>query len=198
MVGEPRGTIVRRAAALTLTLLVALAGCGSEPPTGPTTADLKAERAALAEKMKNQTAHSQQAKVMAAESAAAEEKTEFGSAAADYVYDPTDLRDPFRSFRWEREQDVADKGTLGPLEQFELAQLNVTAVIWSTKQPRALVEDPSGRSYIVHEGTRIGKNDGLVIHIGDNLVLVKETYVDFAGEQTTKDVELRIRRSQGG
>jgi Tfp pilus assembly protein PilP len=93
---------------------------------------------------------------------------------------------------------VADRGTLGPLEQFELEQLNVTAVIWSTEKPRALVEDPSGRSYVVHEGTRIGKNDGLVIHIGDNLVLVKETYVDFAGAQTTKDVELRIRRSQGG
>ena len=35
-------------------------------------------------------------------------------------------------------------------------------------------------------------------HIGDNLVLVKETYENFAGEQTTKDVELRIRLSQGG
>ena len=39
---------------------------------------------------------------------------------------------------------------------------------------------------------------GRVVHIGDNLVLVKETYVDFAGEQSTKDVEMRIRRSQGG
>jgi hypothetical protein len=37
-----------------------------------------------------------------------------------------------------------------------------------------------------------------VIHIGDNLVLVKETYENLAGEQTTKDVELRIRLSQGG
>ncbi|MGH0037780.1 MAG: pilus assembly protein PilP [Myxococcota bacterium] len=189
---------MRRAAAFTLTLLVALAGCGDEPPTGPTTADLKAERAALAEKMKNQDSRAQQANVMAAETGSAEEKTEFGGAGADYVYDSTGKRDPFRSFRWEREQEVADEGTLGPLEQFELEQLDVTAVIWSTHRPRALVEDPSGRSYIVHEGTRIGKNDGLVIHIGDNLVLVKETYVDFAGEQTTKDVELRIRRSQGG
>lgn len=189
---------MRRAAAFTLTLLVALAGCGSEPPTGPTTADLKAERAALAEKIKNREGHAQQVKVVAAQTDDGQEKTEFGSAAADYVYDPTDKRDPFRSFRWEREQEVAEEGTLGPLEQFELEQLNVTAVIWSTKRPRALVEDPSGRTYIVEEGTRIGKNDGLVIHIGDNLVLVKETYVDFAGEQTTKDVELRIRRSQGG
>jgi len=48
------------------------------------------------------------------------------------------------------------------------------------------------------KGSRVGKNSGRVIHIGDNLVLVKETYVDFAGEQSTKDVEMRIRRRQGG
>ena len=50
----------------------------------------------------------------------------------------------------------------------------------------------------MREGSAIGKNNGQVIHIGDNLVLVKETYENFAGEQTTKDVELRIRLSQGG
>ena len=44
----------------------------------------------------------------------------------------------------------------------------------------------------------MGKNEGRVVHIGDNLVLVKETYEDFEGERTTKDVELRIRGSQGG
>ncbi len=182
-----------------LVLLVALVGCSEEAPTGPTTADLKAERAALAAKMKDRQARSEQANVVAAAIAGeTEDKTEFAGSGSDYVYDATDKRDPFRSFRWERAQEVAAEGTLGPLEQFELEQLNVTAVIWSTRRPRALVEDPSGRAYIVHEGTRIGKNDGLVIHIGDNLVLVKETYVDFAGEQTTKDVELRIRRSQGG
>ena len=63
---------------------------------------------------------------------------------------------------------------------------------------RALVQDPAGDTFVVEEGTRIGKNNGRVIHIGDNLVLVKETYVDYAGEQTTKDVELHIRTNQGG
>ena len=86
----------------------------------------------------------------------------------------------------------------GPLEQFELAQLSVRALIWDAGQVRALVADPRGESFIVREGTRIGRNSGRVIHIGDDLVLVKETYVDFSGEQTTKDVELRIHVSQGG
>jgi len=71
-------------------------------------------------------------------------------------------------------------------------------VVWDTRRPRALVADPSGRAFVVHEGSQIGKNAGRVIHIGDNLVLVKETYVDYEGNQSTKDVEMRIRRSQGG
>ena len=72
------------------------------------------------------------------------------------------------------------------------------AVVWETDRPRAMVQDPGGGSYIIREGSKVGKNDGMVIHIGDNLVLVKETYVDYAGEESPKDVELRIRRSQGG
>jgi hypothetical protein len=37
-----------------------------------------------------------------------------------------------------------------------------------------------------------------VIDIDDNLIIVKETYVDFLGQETTKDIEMRIRRSEGG
>jgi Tfp pilus assembly protein PilP len=81
---------------------------------------------------------------------------------------------------------------------YELEQLQVVAVVWDTGNPRALVSDPRGDMHVVREGTPIGKNDGLVIHIGDNMVLVKETYIDFAGEMTTNDVELRIRSTQGG
>lgn len=117
---------------------------------------------------------------------------------AAYVYDPTGKRDPFRSYRFEQESSSGLEEVAGPLESFELEQLSLVAVVWETPRPRALVADPSGRSYIVEEGTRVGKNEGRVIHIGDNLVLVKETYEDFAGERTTKDVEMRIRGSQGG
>ena len=81
---------------------------------------------------------------------------------------------------------------------YELGQLSVVALVWDTGTRRALIADPRGETHVVKEGTPIGKNDGLVIHIGDNIVLVKETYVDFAGEITTNDVELRIRSTQGG
>ena len=116
-----------------------------------------------------------------------------------YSYDPTGKRDPFRSFVWDRQDKMAQEvAEAGPLGQFDLSQLEVVAVVWATGNARALVEDPSGESYIVGKGAAIGKNRGHVISIGDNTVVVKETYVDYLGQETTKDVEMRIRRSEGG
>jgi Tfp pilus assembly protein PilP len=130
-----------------------------------------------------------------AASAALNESGAIGELMGEFVYDMRDRRDPFRSTFWSKPEKQAPRG---PLEQYELGQLSVSAIVWETNRPRALVTDPGGMAFVVREGSRVGKNDGLVIHIGDNLVLVKETYIDFAGEQTTKDVEMRIRRSQGG
>ena len=115
-----------------------------------------------------------------------------------YSYDPTDKRDPFRSFVWDRPDKMQAIAEAGPLGQFDLSQLEVVAVVWRTGNARALVEDPSGESYIVGAGAAIGKNRGHVISIDDNTVVVKETYVDYLGQETTKDVEMRMRRSEGG
>jgi Tfp pilus assembly protein PilP len=86
----------------------------------------------------------------------------------------------------------------GPLEHFDVTQLSVVGVVWKNNNARALVQDPSGMTYIVAEGARIGKNEGRVTQIADNLVVVKETYVDTVGEETTKDIEMRIRVTEGG
>jgi type IV pilus assembly protein PilP len=114
-----------------------------------------------------------------------------------YSYDATGKRDPFRSFVWDR-PDKMQIAEAGPLGQFDLSQLEVVAVVWRTGNARALVEDPSGESYIIGAGAAIGKNRGHVISIDDNTVVVKETYVDYLGQETTKDVEMRMRRSEGG
>ena len=57
---------------------------------------------------------------------------------------------------------------------------------------------PPGRGYVVQEGTAMGKNEGRVITINDNLVLVRETYVDYVGDKTTKDIPMRIRQGREG
>jgi type IV pilus assembly protein PilP len=114
-----------------------------------------------------------------------------------YTYDPTGKRDPFRSFIWDA-KDKMQAADAGPLGQFDLSQLRLVAVVWRTGNARALFQDPSGESYIVGRGAAIGKNRGHVITIDDNTVVVKETYTDYLGQETTKDVEMRMRRSEGG
>jgi type IV pilus assembly protein PilP len=178
---------------LALTLVVMTTGCGEEEKIGaPTAADFVKDREALAT-----TVRPRVAPVRVAQEAATEgQETGYATTERDYFYDPRGKRDPFRSFQFA--DDGPKTKEFGPLGDFELAQLELSAVIWDANNPRALVLDPGGRAYIVREGSQIGKNGGQVIHIGDNLVLVKETYENLAGEQTTKDVELRIRLSQGG
>ncbi|MEN8184264.1 MAG: pilus assembly protein PilP, partial [Myxococcota bacterium] len=94
---------------------------------------------------------------------------------------------------------VLEDGVKGPLEQFDLNQLSVVGIVWDSERRRALMEDPSGRGYVVQTGTAIGKNDGTVVRIEDNLVMVRETYVDYVGEKTMKDIPMRVRPTgQGG
>lgn len=193
---QTRGILV-----LGLALTVALAsGCGEgDSGNAPTTADFTKEREALAARKGSEK---EPAKAAGAKRGKKGKQpggggTSYAAGGRDYFYDPTDKRDPFRSFQFD-DEGKQDKKTFGPLADFELGQLELSAVIWDANNPRALILDPGGRSYIVREGSQIGKNNGEVIHIGDNLVLVQETYENFAGERTTKDVELRIRLSQGG
>jgi Tfp pilus assembly protein PilP len=52
---------------------------------------------------------------------------------------------------------------------------------------------------VVQVGTPVGKNDGSVTNIDDNAVVVREIYVDYLGEQTSKEIEMRTRSmTQGG
>ncbi len=115
----------------------------------------------------------------------------------EYRYDPTGKPDPFKSFL-KQMLVVKDTESLSPLERFDLSQLTVTGIIWAARDPRALVEDPTGKGYIVGEGTGIGKNKGRIVRIGDNRVVVKETYVDFHNKATTKEVDLYLYQRHGG
>ncbi len=190
---------------VTTALLVAfvaavLVACSGETSndSAPKIADMDAERKRVSAEIKKRKTKKPE-KVAAKPAKKSETSgtvdTAMGPVEIDYVYDARNRRDPFRSAFWSQPVRATPRG---PLEHYELGQLAITAIVWDSDRPRALVSDPGGGAYVVKEGSKIGKNDGLVIHIGDNLVLVKETYIDFAGEQSTKDVEMRIRTSQGG
>ncbi|MBW2293139.1 MAG: pilus assembly protein PilP [Deltaproteobacteria bacterium] len=194
------------ATVLAVTLAGIMVGCSENAAkdSAPQISDMAAERQRVSAEIKKrkgvqrktqQVAKADKPKPKPKQKGSGVVDTALGPVEIDFVYESRDRRDPFRSAFWAHTIRDAPRG---PLEQYELGQLAVTAIVWETGRPRALVADPSGSAYVVKEGSKIGKNEGLVIHIGDNLVLVKETYIDFGGEQSTKDVEMRIRTSQGG
>lgn len=186
-------------------MLVALAlvvGCEKGGTNAPSVQDYEQKRAELIKRQEKEGASTAVAQHKAGPAASAQAQAQDGSglvsSASEYSYDATNKRDPFRSFVLDEAQRLT-KHERGPLEQFDLSQLSVVAVVWGTQRPRALVTDPSGRGYVVQEGTPIGKNDGQVIRIGDTTMLVRETYVDYLGEATSKDIEMRVRsKAQGG
>jgi len=180
--------------------LLALPGCQEKATIGPTSEEFNQARRELVSKLKK-------GKVAKAGKQPARERVVTANAGGtgplglegSLHYDPVGKRDPFRSFEWEQlKLELGDGSMRGPLEQFDVSQLALIGVVWNANNARALIQDPSGMSYIVAEGARIGKNSGRVTSIDDNLVVVKETYVDLNLEETTKDIEMRIRVTEGG
>ena len=173
--------IVYRIAHMVLLVIVAagLAGCGTEtaPPVAPKRLAPKPPPAPVTPAVDADEAYAE----------IAEEVVNSYVAAGK--------RDPFRSFRFEKAEPVV---AVGPLADFDLSQLSIVGLVWNTTNPRALVSDPGGRSFVLQEGSHIGKNRGRVIRIDQDLILVQEEFVDFDGAVSTKDVEMRIRKSQGG
>jgi len=181
--------------------LLALFGCSDGGSTGPTTQEFNDAREELMAKLKKGKKKGAKAggKGRSVATATASVAPAFSSAGSGFAYESRGLRDPFRSFEWEQMKlGMIDADSRTPLQQFDVSQLALVGIVWNVNRARALIQDPSGMSYIVAEGARIGKNDGRVIRINDNLMVVKETYVDFMGEATTKEIEMRIRTSEGG
>ncbi len=191
---------VRIGAVTILIALVALFGCQAESITQATTEDFNKARNELAARNEaNAKGGTKQKGRKRSQSAPASATPvmSFASVDASFSYDSTG-RDPFRSFEWEQLRLDLLAGEEGPLEQFDIGQLSLIGIIWEVNNRRALVKDPSGMSYIVAEGMKIGKNNGLITRIDDNLMVVKETYTDSNLIETVREIEMRIRLTEGG
>lgn len=113
-----------------------------------------------------------------------------------YHYVETGKPDPFRPLLLGRERGV-ERGELTPLQQYSLDQLNLVGVVSGISEPKAMVEDPLGKGYIVQRGTWIGKNGGRVKEIGPDWIRVVEEYEDMLGRVRTHEVILRLTEEEG-
>ena len=144
----------RLGAVLFVGLLLVVGGCKNEA-SGPTTAAYEAAKTKVLAQPKEAPGSGKQAAAATPVETPAAAATVQASAARDYIYDPTGKKDPFRSFILDRLNEEG-KQAKGPLEEYDLSQLAVVGVVWDAERPRALVEDPSGRGYVVQEGTAMG------------------------------------------
>ncbi len=187
---------------MTVLSLAVLMGCvkqEEEAVNAPTVSDYAKIRAASAAKIKEAPAQkpvAQQEQVVQGDGDG-NEKGDFG-AGDGFRYDPAGRRDPFRSFIVERLAQSASEQTRGPLEFFELSQLKLVAVVVSQDNPHALVYDPSGKGYIVSVGTKIGKREGHIVEMSQSSMTVRETQEDVYGDLTARNIEMKIRHSEGG
>jgi Tfp pilus assembly protein PilP len=118
-----------------------------------------------------------------AEPAGAREGGEAASEAPPY--DPAGRRDPFQpQARTSGPPSVGEQRT--PLQQFELSQLRLVAIVWERSREgaaRAVVEDSAGLGYIMQVGTPIGRNDGRVTKIEPGRIEIEEWPINVFGER---------------
>lgn len=107
-----------------------------------------------------------------------------------FVYDPSGKRDPFKAFDFAPKGGDEDKT---PLERYNIGQLKLTAVLEGFEQPRAIIENAAGKGFTASVGTKIGTNNGEIVEIQKDRVLILETEIDFTGQKKTKTLELRLR-----
>jgi hypothetical protein len=106
---------------------------------------------------------------------------------------------PFISDKVESNLDpneiVEDADQLTGMQLFEPGQLTLVALVESQDQKFAMVEDVTGKGYIIKEGTKVGRR-GVVRSIVPNKVLIEEIAVTRAGKKLTSDIVMVLRKEE--
>ncbi len=124
-----------------------------------------------------------------------------------YSYNPEGKIDPFAPiFRKETtEKSPTEKKMLKrkvhipktPLERIDISQLKLTAVITAPSGNKALVEEATGKGYVVKLGTGIGTRWGKVVEIQQDRIIVEEETQDAMGNWTKRKREIKLQKPIG-
>lgn len=86
---------------------------------------------------------------------------------------------------------------LTPLERVDLSQLKLVGIIQAPSGNKALVEEASGKGYIIKKGTFIGIRAGRVLEIQKDRVVVEEEVENVLGQFTLETKELKLQKPPG-
>ena len=86
---------------------------------------------------------------------------------------------------------------LTPLEKVDLSQLKLVATLRAASGNKALVEDSTGKGYVVKEGTYIGINSGSIIEITNKSIVVEEEIETLTGDVKIQKREIKLQKAPG-
>jgi type IV pilus assembly protein PilP len=118
-------------------------------------------------------------------------------------YNPEGKLDPFASLYKEKPAVIPTgqqlspepKRPLTPLEKVDLSQLKLVAIIRAMSGNLALVEEASGKGYVIKKGTYIGTRSGKVGKILPDRIIVEEKSEDFSGKVSVREIEVKLNPS---
>jgi Tfp pilus assembly protein PilP len=85
---------------------------------------------------------------------------------------------------------------LTPLEKLDFSQLKLVGIVLSANGNRAMVEDASGKGYVLQVGTYVGRSSGIVTKILKEKVIIEEEIVNVHGKVVVQIRELKLNKPQ--
>ena len=121
-----------------------------------------------------------------------------------FVYEIEGRPDPFVPFITEKaavvnvpyvdmNEIVEKKQVLTGMQLFEPGQLTLVALLKSDSEDLAMVQDFTGKGYVITEGTKIGRR-GIVRNIASNTVIIEETAETRAGKKIITKVVMTLKK----
>lgn len=124
--------------------------------------------------------------------------------APQYKYNPAGKPDPFKPFI---ELDMAARQKLekakplamSPLQRAGIDQFRVVGISGDEKVRKAVVQDAKGKIYPLFTGTYVGLNNGRVVEILADRVIVEEKSIKSPAGKKTKANRITMKlRTEGG
>ena len=109
------------------------------------------------------------------------------------TWDPAGKRDPFKPYRAPRAVRQNSDVVVDPLSLLDLSQVQVVAILWNNKIPRAVIRG-AGKLVTIFKRTNIGANNGIVAEIREGEVIVVETFDDGFGNIVKEIKPLRLNK----
>ena len=110
-------------------------------------------------------------------------------------FEPLFKNEPSQSETIKKKRKIREPRT--PLERIDIGQLRLVGIILAASGNRALVEESTGKGYVIKKGTYIGTNAGKVTAIEKDMVIVEEEYEDVFGKLKVQKKELKLPKPAG-